>query len=142
MTAADSAQGAPKVSIWNNPKIRSIFFQAVLVLVLLFLIFEIVRNTAANLARLNKDLGFAFLHRTAGFDIIQALVPYESSSNYGRALYVGFLNTVLMAFISIIAATVIGFAVGIMRLSKNWLVSRIATVYIEVFRNVPLLLWI
>ncbi len=142
MTVAIEARDAPKVSVWNDPKTRSIFFQALLVLVLLFLGYEIVSNTIANLQRLNKDFGFDFLKRTAGFDIIQTLVPYTSASNFGTALYVGFLNTVLISVLSIIAATIIGFVVGLMRLSKNWLASRIATLYIEVFRNVPLLLWI
>ena len=142
MTVAIEARDAPKVSVWNDPKTRSILFQALLVIVLLFLGYEIVSNTIANLQRLNKDFGFDFLKRTAGFDIIQTLVPYTSASNFGTALYVGFLNTVLISVLSIIAATIIGFVVGLMRLSKNWLASRIATLYIEVFRNVPLLLWI
>jgi general L-amino acid transport system permease protein len=142
MTVAIEARDAPKVSVWNDPKVRAIFFQALLVLVLLLCAYEIVSNTIANLQRLNKDFGYDFLKRTAGFDIIQTLVPYSSTSNFGTALYVGFLNTVLVSVLSIIAATIIGFVVGLMRLSKNWLASRIATVYIEVFRNVPLLLWI
>jgi general L-amino acid transport system permease protein len=142
MTVAIEARDVPKVSVWNDPKIRAMFFQAALILVLSFLAYEIVSNTISNLQRLNKDFGFAFLSRTAGFDIIQTLVPYSSASNYGTALYVGFLNTVLISFLSIIAATIIGFVVGLMRLSKNWLASRIATLYIEIFRNVPLLLWI
>lgn len=142
MTVAVEARDVPKVSVWNDPKIRALFFQAALVIVLLFLAYEIVHNTISNLQKLNKDFGYAFLKRTAGFDIIQTLVPYSSASNFGTALYVGFLNTVLISFLSIIAATLIGFVVGLMRLSKNWLASRIATMYIEVFRNVPLLLWI
>jgi len=142
MAVAIETRDVPKVSFWNDPKLRSIFFQVIIVAVLLWLAYEIVHNTILNLQRLNKDFGFAFLSRTSGFDIIQTLVPYSSASTYGTALYVGFLNTVLISFLSIIAATIIGFIVGIMRLSKNWLASRIATVYIEVFRNVPLLLWI
>jgi general L-amino acid transport system permease protein len=142
MTVAIEARDVPKVSVWNDPKVRAIFFQALLVLVLLFLAYEIVQNTISNLQKLNKDFGYAFLKRTAGFDIIQTLVPYTNASTFGTALYVGFLNTVLISFLSIIAATIIGFIVGLMRLSKNWLASRIATVYIEVFRNVPPLLWI
>jgi general L-amino acid transport system permease protein len=131
-----------KVSFWNDPKIRGLFFQALLVAVLAFLVFEMVSNTVANLRARNISSGFAFLSKTAGFDIIQTLVPYTSSSNFGTALYVGFLNTVLVSALSIVAATIIGFTMGVMRLSKNWLVAKIATMYIEVFRNVPLLLWI
>lgn len=142
MAVASETREQPKVSFWNDPKLRGILFQVIIVAVLLWLTYEIVQNTSLNLQRLNKDFGFAFLSRTSGFDIIQTLVPYTSSSSYGLALYVGFLNTVLVSFLSIVAATIIGFIVGIMRLSKNWIASRIATVYIEVFRNVPLLLWI
>src|SRR6185436_2932766 len=142
MAAAVETRERPKVAFWNDPNVRSIFFQVVLVLILLWLAYEIVHNTVLNLQRLNKDFGFGFLTRTSGFDIIQVLVDYSSSSTYGRALIVGFLNTVLISFLSIIAATIIGFIVGFMRLSKNWLASRIATVYIELFRNIPLLLWI
>ena len=142
MSAISEVRGTAKVSIWNDPKNRSIFFQVILVAVLLFLLWEIVQNTAANLQRLNKDLGFAFLSKTAGFDVIQTLVPYSSASNYGRALYVGFLNTVLVSALGIVGATLIGFFMGIMRLSKNWLASRIAAVYIDLFRNIPPLLQI
>ena len=142
MSAIAEVRGTAKVSIWNDPRIRSIFFQVLLVAVLAFLLLEIVENTAANLERLNKDLGFAFLSKTAGFDIIQHLVPYSSGSNYGSALYVGFLNTILISVLGIVGATLIGFVMGIMRLSKNWLAARIATVYIDFFRNIPLLLQI
>ena len=140
--AGDTRVGSPRVSIWNDPNMRSIFFQVVLVAVLAFLIFEMISNTAANLQRLNKDLGFAFLSKTAGFDIIQHLVPFSSASNYGMALYVGFLNTLLISGLGIAGATVIGFVFGLMRLSKNWLASRLAAVYIDIFRNIPLLLQI
>ncbi len=142
MTIAVESRDSAKVSVWNDPKFRAIFFQAVLVAVLLFLLYEIIQNTLANLQRLNKDLGFAFLSKSAGFDIIQTLIPYTSASGYGTALKVGFYNTIVISVLSIIAATIIGFIVGIMRLSKNWLVARIATVYIEFFRNIPLLLQI
>ena len=97
-------------------------------------------NAVANLAKLNKTFGFEFWNRTAGFDIIQSLIPFTSDSSYGTAIIVGFLNTLLIAFLGIIFATLIGFLVGIMRLSKNWLVAKIAMVYIETIRNVPLLL--
>src|SRR5690606_4840051 len=86
--------------------------------------------------------GFGFLDTTAGFGIIQTLIPYEEASSYGRAFIVGLLNTLLVAFIGIIVATILGFVIGIMRLSRNWLISKIATVYIEVVRNIPLLLQI
>ncbi len=83
---------------------------------------------------------FEFWNRTAGFDIIQSLIPFSSDSSYGTAIFTGFLNTLLVAILGIFFATIIGFFVGIMRLSSNWLVSKIAMVYIETVRNVPLLL--
>jgi general L-amino acid transport system permease protein len=142
MTAANEARERPRVSIWNDPNIRSIFAQVLLVLVLAFLLYEIVQNTITNLTSRNIASGFTFLSKTAGFDIIQSLVPYSSASNYGRAIFVGFLNTLLISALGIVTATIIGFIMGVMRLSKNWLAARIATFYIEFFRNVPLLLQI
>ena len=142
MTAAAEARDRPKVSFWNDPKIRAIFVQVLLLAVLAFLGYEMVQNTIANLKSRNIASGLEFLSKTSGFDIIQSLIPYSSGSSYGAAIAVGFLNTVLVAAISIAAATVIGFIMGVMRLSKNWLAARIATFYIEFFRNVPLLLQI
>jgi general L-amino acid transport system permease protein len=143
MAAASDAPEREKVSFWNDPKVRSYFVQALLLLALAFFAYEIVHNTVTNLRSRNISSGFDFLAKGAGFDIIQTLVPYSSgASSYGTAILVGFLNTILVASLGIIAATIIGFIVGVMRLSKNWLVARIATVYIEFFRNVPLLLQI
>src|SRR5438876_66012 len=142
MTAVAEARERPKTSFWNDPKVRSIFVQAALVIVLAFFAYEIAHNTIINLKSRNISSGFGFLSKTAGFDIIQSLIPYSSAANFGTALLVGFLNTVLIAILGIAAATVIGFTMGVMRLSKNWLLAKVATLYIEVFRNVPLLLWI
>ncbi|RLA15913.1 MAG: amino acid ABC transporter permease [Gammaproteobacteria bacterium] len=99
-------------------------------------------NTADNLERQGIATGFGFLGTTAGFGIITHLIDYSEASSYGRAFAVGLLNTLLVAFCGIIAATIIGVIVGIARLSKNWLVARMAMVYIETFRNIPLLLQI
>lgn len=132
----------PKVSFWNDPKVRSIAIQIVLVAVLVFVGYEIIVNTLNNLKSRNIASGIDFLSKSAGFDIIQSLIPYTSSSSYGQAILVGFYNTLLLAIISIIFATIIGFIMGVMRLSKNWLVARIGTLYVEIFRNIPLLLWI
>ncbi|TDJ24824.1 MAG: amino acid ABC transporter permease [Gammaproteobacteria bacterium] len=99
-------------------------------------------NTAANLEKQGIATGFRFMGTTAGFGIITHLIDYTESSSYGRAFAVGFLNTMLVAFTGIIAATIIGVFIGISRLSHNWLISRLAMVYIELFRNIPLLLQI
>jgi len=142
MTAASEAPARPKVSFWNDPKVRAVAVQVLLAAVLLCAGYVIVSNTIANLRTLNKTFGFEFLSQKAGFDIIQSLIPYSSGSSYGTAVYVGLLNTIMVSAISIAFATLIGFIMGVMRLSKNWLVSRIGTLYVEIFRNVPLLLWI
>ena len=123
-----------------DPKIRGIFFQIVTVVVIAVLTIWVTHNTAANLARSNTASGFAFLRGRAGFEIGQSLIGYSSDSTYGRALLVGILNTVLVAVTGIITATIIGFIIGIGRLSHNWLIAKLCTVYVEVFRNIPPLL--
>lgn len=129
-------------SIWTNAKARSAFTQIAAVLLFLLLFYEVVTNTISNLARMNQDLGYSFLSKTAGFDIVQSLVTFSSASTYLRALLVGFLNTLLISALCIVTATVIGFGIGVMRLSKNRLASGVATLYIELFRNIPVLLQI
>jgi general L-amino acid transport system permease protein len=127
-------------SFINDPKIRGIFFQAVVVIVLVALVWWIVQNTIDNLTRLRIASGFGFLRGRAGFDISDSAIAYSSDSTYGRAILVGFLNTVIVAVVGIITATLIGFIIGIGRLSHNWLIRKICTVYVEVFRNIPPLL--
>lgn len=142
MTATVDASGHDKIAFWNNPKVRSGIFQVLLVLILGVLFYEIIVNTINNLKSRNIASGFTFLSRTAGFDIIQSMIQYDSASSYGKAILVGFYNTILVSVLGIIFASIIGFTMGVARLSKNWLVSRIGTLYVEIFRNVPLLLWI
>jgi general L-amino acid transport system permease protein len=139
MSAVEDTR-APQIPFWNDPKTRSVAVQAIMVVAVVLGAYYLYSNAAANLAKLNKTFGYDFWNRTAGFDIIQSLIPYTSDSSYGTAIIVGFLNTLLIAILGIIFATLIGFFVGIMRLSKNWLVAKIAMVYIETVRNVPLLL--
>ena len=86
--------------------------------------------------------GFAFLNREAGFGILMSLIDYDETYSYGRTFFVGLINTLLVSSVSIVFATIIGFVIGIARLSNNWLVSRMAAVYIETIRNLPLLLQI
>jgi len=99
-------------------------------------------NLFDNLARRGIASGFGFLDSTAGFGITMSLIPYSEASTYGRAFVVGLLNTLLVSVLGIICATVLGFAIGIGRLSRNWLIARLATIYIETLRNIPLLLQI
>ena len=142
MSAWDGGKSAQGGSIINDPKLRGYAVQTLLVLLLALLVYFMFRNTAANLAKLNIGFGYDFLTQSSGFDISQKLIPYSSTSSYGQAILVGFYNTLLIAAVGIFLATIIGFTAGIMRLSKNWLISRIALVYIETVRNVPLLLQI
>ena len=102
----------------------------------------IVSNTIRNLQQAGLAAGYGFIFDTSAFDINQRLIPYDSTSTYGRALIVGGLNTILVAALGIVAATFIGFLAGILRLSRNYLISRIVTIYVEFVRNVPLLLQI
>lgn len=128
--------------VWSDERARAALFQILVVLGLaLFLVF-IVSNTIANLQSRGLKPGFGFLTDPAFFDINQKLIEYTSTSTFGRALIVGLLNTLLVSTLGIIAATVIGFSAGVLRLSHNWLVSRLVTAYVEATRNVPVLLQI
>jgi general L-amino acid transport system permease protein len=121
---------------------RGIALQVSLLLVLGLLIWWLASNAIANLERQNIASGFGFLSRTAGFDISQSLITYSNTDTYARAFWVGLLNTLLVAVIGIIGASALGFALGLARLSSNWLLAKLALTYVEVVRNVPLLLWL
>jgi general L-amino acid transport system permease protein len=127
-------------SFINDPKVRGIVFQAVVVIVLVALVWWIVQNTIDNLTRLRIASGFGFLRGRAGFDISDSAIAYSSDSTYGRAIVVGFINTLIVAAAGIVTATIIGFILGVGRLSHNWLIRKICMVYVEVFRNIPPLL--
>ena len=138
----DSAGAPARASLLNDPKARGLFYQVLLVAALAFFGYFIVSNTIHNLEQQNIASGWGFLENTAGFGTNQSLVQYSETSSYGRAIYVGFLNTLLVAGVGIFFATVFGFIVGIARLSNNWVISRLAYCYVELVRNVPLLLQI
>src|SRR3984885_4811522 len=123
--------------------IRNLALQAVLILLVGGLAAGAVYNAAENLAHANIAHGFGFWNNTAGFDISQTLIDYSPSmSTFGRAFWVGLLNTLLVSGIGCVLATILGFIIGIARLSRNWLVSRLAGGYVELIRNIPLLLQI
>ncbi|MBF9059293.1 ABC transporter permease subunit [Rhodobacterales bacterium HKCCSP123] len=125
-----------------DARYRSLTIQVVAAILIMLVLVELVDNTVTNLAALGKDIGFGFLWTTAGYDINQQLIPFSSQDTHARAALVGILNTLLVAFLGCILATVIGVLAGVLRLSNNWLVARIMTVYVEAMRNTPLLIWI
>ena len=133
---------ATKVALWRLPAFRAAVFQAVLVAAIGAFGYYLFNNTLQNMEQRGITTGFGFLSNAAGFGILQSLIPYDETYTYGRTFFVGLLNTLLVAGLGIFLATFIGFFVGVARLSRNWLVARLATVYIETFRNIPLLLQI
>jgi general L-amino acid transport system permease protein len=144
--SSDPRLGAPPAATAGgfdfvySPRFRSIVSQAVVMALLLWGLYEMIVNTRANLAKLNQNFGFDFLTKAAGFDISTSLIPFSSTSSYMTALIAGFWNTVLVSLLGMIVSTVVGVAIGIMRLSKNQVVSGFATLFIEIVRNIPLLL--
>jgi general L-amino acid transport system permease protein len=133
--------GPPRTALFDDPTFRGIVYQVLLCLLIALAATAVVRNVIANLARNRITSGFGFLDQTAGFDISQTLIEYSvQTSTYGRAFWVGLLNTLLIAGLGIVLATLLGFVIGIARLSSNWLLRNIARGYVEIIRNIPLLL--
>ena len=126
----------------SDTRYRGMSLQVITFIIFMAVFFWLVDNTIKNLALLDKDVSFNFLWLRAGYDINQRLIPYTADSTHGMAAVVGILNTLLVAFVGCIIATVLGLFVGILRLSKNWIVAKLMAAYIEGFRNVPILLWI
>lgn len=137
-----SAPRRTRVAPWNDPVIRGWVFQIVVVGLVGLLAWYLVSNTMENLARQKIASGFHYLEREAGFEIGDTMIEYSPASTYARAIWVGILNTLRVAVLGIILATVLGTLIGVGRLSPNWLLSRICEWYVEAFRNVPLLLWL
>lgn len=127
---------------WNDPRVRALIFQTVAIAAVFWSGWALIDNTLANMESRGISTGFGFLNQSAGFGIIMSLIPYDATMSYGRTFWVGLLNTLLVSGMGIIAATVLGFIIGVARLSSNWLIAKIALVYVEVIRNIPLLLQI
>ncbi|UEM19221.1 amino acid ABC transporter permease [Skermanella mucosa] len=134
------APQAPRRSLINDPNVRAIFFQILVLGGVVLLGWYLVSNVLENLARQNIATGFSFLDREASFAIGETMIPYSPASSYSQALLVGFLNTIKVAVLGIILATILGTIIGIARLSTNFLVAKLASIYVEVIRNVPVLL--
>lgn len=140
MQTVVSQTSPPKKSFLYDPKVRGVFYQALLVAVVAYLFYMAATNAIENLQRAKIASGFGFLDVTAGFDISQTLFQFSAAgSTYGEAFLIGLLNTLLVSAIGIVFATILGFTVGIARLSRNWVVAKVAMVYVEVLRNIPLL---
>ncbi|PSJ45732.1 amino acid ABC transporter permease [Zobellella endophytica] len=131
---------APKVRFWRDPAKRALVFQLILLAVVGWCVWFIVDNTLNNLATRGITTGFGFLDDPSGFAIAQSLISYSETDTYGRTFVVGLLNTLLVSFMGIVFATILGFIIGVARLSPNWLIRKLASAYVEIFRNLPLLL--
>jgi general L-amino acid transport system permease protein len=128
--------------LWNDSRYRSTFLQIIALIGVLVGLYWLVDNVAENLAALGKEFGFGFMSSPSSYDINQRLIDYTSRSSHSTAAVVGLLNTLLVAVMGCILATIIGVTAGVLRLSNNWIVSRLMAVYIEVVRNIPVLIQI
>jgi general L-amino acid transport system permease protein len=129
----------PRVALYRNPRARGIFFQVILVLAVAWVGYHVAMNARANLQAQQIATGFGFLDQNAGFDVNQSLLPHQEANSYRRIFLIGLLNTLLVSALGIVFATIVGFVVGMARLSSNWLIARLAEIYVEVIRNQPLL---
>ena len=138
------ARAAPKKPIrlsWSDPRVRNVVWQVVVLGTVALIIWYLASNTSRNLTARRIATGFDFLGRTAGIPIGEHLIPYDPAVNtYGRALLIGLLNTLKVAVVGVVLATILGTLVGVARLSKNWLIARCSAVYVEVMRDIPVLL--
>ena len=128
------------VPFWLDPKKRAVFFQLITLCMVGLLAYYLISNTVHNLKRQNIATGLGFLHKESSFEIGESLISYSAASSYSRALIVGALNTLYVSSIGIIITVILGTVVGVARLSTNWLVSKMAAIYIEVFQDIPVLL--
>ena len=132
---------APRAPFVTSKGVRSVLWQALMLAALVWLAWSAIGNAARNMSARGIPTDFDFWNRTAGFDINATLIPFSAANNtYGDAFFVGLLNTLLVAACGIVLATILGFLIGIARLSKNWMVARLAGGYVEIIRNTPLLL--
>ena len=142
-TLSDPPQGSFRLSmLLNDTRYRSTTLQVIAFIVLMLTIGYLYSNLAANLRAAGLNISYAFLGSPAGYDINQTLIPYTSQSSNFAAAIVGILNTLLVAFMACVTATIIGVIAGVLRLSNNWLVRKLMSVYVEIFRNIPVLIWI
>lgn len=137
-----NTSGAPKGSLLTDPRARAWIFQILTVVLVIGIGWYLFHNMQVNQQHRGITSGFGFFQNSAGFGIAQHLIDYTEADTYSRVLVIGILNTLLVSVIGIVLATLLGFTLGVARLSKNWLINKLATVYIETFRNIPPLLQI
>jgi len=142
MIAAPPARGFRPSQLIHDTRYRGMTIQIVALFALMLTFAWLVNNAIVNLAALGKDFDFGFLFTTSGYDVNQRLLEYSSQSTHGRAAILGILNTLVLAAVGCVTATILGVLAGVARLSGNWIVARLMAVYVEAFRNVPILLWI
>lgn len=140
MSRTPPTQQRPKP--WNDPRVRSVVYQIIAILLVVWVGYTLFQNTLTNMSSRGISTGFRFLDSTAGFGIVMSLIEYNESMTYGRTFWVGLANTLLVSGLGIVFTTILGFTIGILRLSNNWLIAKLAMVYIETFRNIPVLLQI
>lgn len=127
---------------FSHPAVRAWLFQIIAILAVVLIAIYLIHNTVTNLNNRGITSGFSFLDRSAGFGIVQHLIDYQEGDTYGRVFLVGLLNTLLVSALCIVFASILGFFIGLARLSDNWLLRKLSTIYIETFRNIPPLLQI
>jgi len=140
MRGVQNSAAQQKVPFWLDPKKRAIFFQVITFCMVGLLAYYLISNTLINLKKQNIATGLGFLHKESSFEIGESLIPYSAASTYGRALLVGALNTIEVAFIGVVITIILGTIIGVARLSTNWLVSKLAAIYVEVMQDIPVLL--
>ena len=140
MVSRQHSTNSNRTAFWQDPDKRAIVYQVISLGIVLMVGYYLFSNTMANLERQNIATGFKFLDKESAFEIGESMINYSAADTYGRALLVGVLNTLKVSFIGIIITVILGTIIGIARLSSNWLVSRIAALYIEVLQDIPVLL--
>lgn len=138
--AASRSTSAASSAFYNNPKYRALIYQILLILGLGYFFYTVIGNTLANMEAIGVKTGFDFLWATAGYDVLMSLISFDSTDTYAKIFIVGLLNTILVSVIGIFFATILGFLFGVANYSPNWLIRKLSDVYVETFRNVPLLL--
>ncbi len=140
--ASDTVDGPKRGSFLNDQRTRAILFQGLAFFLVVVFFAYIGVNTAHNLEVRGIATGFGFLNSPAGYDVAMSLIPYTATDTHGRVFFVGLFNTLSVSIAGVIAATILGVVLGVLRLSKNWLVAKLVYCYIEIMRNLPLLLHI